>query len=432
MIEAGCRMVPTRTPISTSTFLATVIGNCLEFFDFGVYAYFAVMIGKVFFPVGSATGQLLLSFAAFGVGFVMRPLGAVILGAYADRAGRRAALTATILLMAIGTGIIAVTPSYASIGLAAPIAIVIARLLQGFSAGGEVGVATSYLVEVAAPGKRGLFGSLQSATQGIAAIGGASLGYGLARVLSDEALTQWGWRIPFALGLVIAPVGLIIRKQLPETMDEHAAKRSSVAVVRELLHARYARAVVLGMVGIIGPTVSTYVLGHYITSYAMTVLGMPTSTSMLVSIVSGVAVSFAALFGGWASDRVGRRALIILPRLALLLAVVPVFTAIVTARTPFALIAGISGLMVLHGASAAVLIVALPESFPRKVRSLGVAFVYAVSVSIFGGSASAIATWLVAATHSPMAPAWYLVATNAISLTALWFLHLPKPHESID
>ncbi|HSO36630.1 MAG TPA: MFS transporter [Labilithrix sp.] len=169
-------MVPTRTPISISTFLATVIGNCLEFFDFGVYAYFAVMIGKVFFPVGSATGQLLLSFAAFGVGFVMRPLGAVVLGAYADRAGRRAALTATILLMAVGTGIIAVTPSYATIGLAAPIAIVVARLLQGFSAGGEVGVATSYLVEVALPGRRGIFGSLQSATQGLASIGGAGLG----------------------------------------------------------------------------------------------------------------------------------------------------------------------------------------------------------------------------------------------------------------
>jgi MFS family permease len=425
-------MVPTRTPISISTFLATVIGNCLEFFDFGVYAYFAVMIGKVFFPVDSPTGQLLLSFAAFGVGFVMRPLGAVVLGAYADRAGRRAALTATILLMAVGTGIIAVTPSYATIGLAAPIAIVVARLLQGFSAGGEVGVATSYLVEVALPGRRGIFGSLQSATQGLASIGGAGLGYGLSLALSDAALTQWGWRIPFALGLVIAPVGLVIRKQMPETMDVHTAKRSSVAVIRELLHAQYARPIVLGILGIIGPTVSTYVLGHYITSYAMTVLGMPTSTAMLVSIVSGAVICFAAVLGGWASDRVGRRAIILLPRLALLFAVVPVFTAIVAARTPLSLVVGIASLMLLQASSAAVLIVALPESFPRNVRSLGVAFVYAVSVSIFGGSASAIATWLVAATHSPMAPAWYLVVTNLVSLIALWFLHLPKPHEAID
>ena len=425
-------MTPARTPISTTTFLATVIGNCLEFFDFGVYAYFAVMIGKVFFPVGSATGQLLLSFAAFGVGFIMRPLGAVILGAYADRAGRRAALTATILLMAIGTGLIAVTPGYATIGVAAPIAIVVARLLQGFSAGGEVGVATSYLVEVASPGRRGLYGSLQSATQGLAAIGGAALGYGLSLLLSDAALSQWGWRIPFAIGLVIAPVGLVIRKTLPETLDVATAERSSVAVIRELLHARYARPIVLGILGIIGPTVSTYVLGHYITSYAMTVLGMPTSTAMLVSVFSGTAVFVAALLGGWASDHLGRRSMIILPRVVLLFAVVPVFTFIVAARTPFALIAGISGLMALQGASAAVLIVALPESFPRHVRSLGVAFVYAVSVSIFGGSASAIATWLVASTHSPMAPAWYLVVTNAISLSALWFLHVPRPDEAID
>ena len=418
--------------LSTTTFLATVIGNCLEFFDFGVYAYFAVMIGKVFFPVSSPTGQLLLSFAAFGVGFIMRPLGAVILGAYADRAGRRAALTATIMLMALGTGIIALTPGYATIGVAAPIAIVVARLLQGFSAGGEVGVATSYLVEVASPGRRGIYGSLQSATQGLAAVGGASLGYGLSLLLSDAALTQWGWRIPFALGLVIAPVGLVIRKNLPETIDVDTAERSSVAVIRELLHARYARPIVLGILGIIGPTVSTYVLGHYITSYAMTVLGMPTSMAMLVSVFSGIVICFAALLGGWASDRIGRRAIIILPRLALLFAVVPVFTIIVATRTPFALIVGISGLMLLQASSAAVLIVALPESFPRNVRSLGVAFVYSVSVSIFGGSASAIATWLVASTHSPMAPAWYLVGTNLVSLIALWFLHLPRPDQALD
>ena len=251
-------------------------------------------------------------------------------------------------------------------------------------------------------------------------------------MLPEAALTQWGWRIPFALGLVIAPVGLVIRKSLPETIDVATAERSSIAVIRELLHARYARAIVLGILGIIGPTVSTYVLGHYITSYAMSVLGMPTSTAMLVSVFSGTAVCFGAVLGGWASDRVGRRAIIILPRVVLLFAVVPVFAAIVAARTPLSLIVGISSLMFLQAASAAVLIVALPESFPRHVRSLGVAFVYAVSVSIFGGSASGIATWLVAITHSPMAPAWYLVATNLVSLIALWFLHVPRPTDALD
>ena len=426
-------MTRAHTPLDTKTFIATVLGNALEFFDFGVYAFFAVMIGKVFFPVSSEAGQLLLSFSAFGMGFIMRPVGAIMIGSYADRRGRRAALTATILLMALGTAVIAFTPSYAAIGVAAPIAIVVARLLQGFSAGGEVGVATSYLVEVAPHGKRGLFGSLQGATQSVASVTGAGLGFGLSLVLSDAALTQWGFRVPFALGIVIAPIGLYIRKQLPETAHvEERGQRTTLHVIRDLFTKTSTRPIVLCMLGIIGPTITTYVLNSYMTSYAMTVLGMPTSTSMLVSIVSNVIGFGAALLGGWASDRVGRRPLIIWPRVVMLLGVVPVFSLILASRSAFALIAGVATLGFFHGLSSAALIVALPESFPRHVRSLGVGFVYAVSVSIFGGSASAMATWLVAATQSPMAPAWYLVVANMVSLVAVSFLRLPKPHEAID
>ena len=422
-----------RTHLDTKTFIATVLGNALEFFDFGVYAFFAVMIGKVFFPVSSPTGQLLLSFSAFGMGFIMRPVGAVLIGSYADRAGRRAALTVTILLMALGTAIIALTPSYASIGLAAPIAVVLARLLQGFSAGGEVGVATSYLVEVAPSGKRGIFGSLQGATQSAASVTGAGIGFGLSLALSDAALTQWGFRVPFALGILIAPIGLYIRKQLPETAHiETDGPRTSLHVIRDLFARTPARPIVLCTLGIIGPTITTYVLNSYMTSYAMTVLGMPTSISMLVSVVGSTIGFGAALLGGWASDRLGRRMLMIWPRVVVLVGVVPVFTLIIATRTAFTLVAGIGVLSFFHALSSAALIVALPESFPRHVRSLGVGFVYAVAVSIFGGSASAIATWLVASTHSPMAPAWYLVVANMVSLVAVSFLKLPKPHEAID
>jgi MFS family permease len=425
-------MSSSRTPISWTVFGATVIGNALEFFDFGVYAFFAVMIGKVFFPVDSPTGQLLLSFAAFGVGFIMRPIGAVVIGSYADRAGRRAALTVTIFFMAAGTGLIAVTPSYASIGVLAPISIVIARLLQGFSAGGEVGVATSYLVEVAPHGRRGMYGSLQTATQGVANIGGAAMGFGLSLVLSDRALTQWGWRVPFIFGLVIAPVGLFIRRQLPETADLAEVPRTSLHVIRDLLTKRLVRPMVLCGLSIVGATITSYVLVHYITSYAMTVLAMPTSTAMAVAVVSGITGCVASLLGGWLSDHVGRRWMMIAPRLVLLVLVVPVFGAIIAARTPFALIAGITLLTFFHATSGAAFIVAMPECFPRSVRSLGAGVVYAVSVTIFGGSASAIATWLVAVTHSAMAPAWYLVVANAVSLVALLALKVPRPNEAID
>lgn len=418
--------------LTRATFLATVIGNALEFFDFGVYAYFAVMIGKTFFPVSSPVGQLLLSFAAFAVGSVTRPLGAILIGAYGDRAGRRAALTLTILTMAAGTALIAITPSYDTIGVIAPISVVVARLLQGFSAGGEVGVATSYLVEVAPPGRRGLYGSLQSGTQSIAGFVAAGLGYGLSLLLSESALTQWGWRVPFALGLVIAPVGLYIRKQLPETMDKEAGPRTSVHVVRDLLTSKSVRPIVLGAIGIIGPTITTYVLSQYMTSYVLTVLHMPTSSGMLVSVFSLFFAFFAAVAGGIASDRAGRKLLMIVPRAILALAVVPTFGLIIASRTITTLVVGVTSLTILHALGSSALIVALPESFPRKVRSLGVGFVYSISVSIFGGTAPATATWLVATTKSPLAPAWYLVVANVISLLAVTFLVVPRPHETID
>ena len=415
-----------------TSFAATVIGNALEFFDFGVYAYFAVMIGKTFFPVSSALGQLLLSFAAFAVGSITRPLGAVLIGAYGDRAGRRAALTLTIMTMAGGTLLLAATPSYATIGVLAPISVVIARLLQGFSAGGEVGVATSYLVEVAPPGRRGLYGSLQSGTQAIASFAAALLGYGLSLLLSESALTQWGWRIPFFIGLAIAPVGLYIRKRLPETMDTNVGPRTSARVMRDLLKAEFVRPIVLGAIGIIGPTTTTYVLGQYMTSYVLTVLHMPTSIGMLVSVCTGFFAFFAALAGGIASDRVGRRWVMTAPRAILIVAVVPTFGFVISSRSIAVLLVGMSALMILHATSTTALIVALPEAFPRKVRSLAVGFVYSISVAIFGGTTPAVATWLVSVTKSPMAPAWYLVVTNVVSLLAVAFLVGPPPHESID
>ncbi len=215
----GSHFQPEHRRLGAIGVVAVVLGNALEFYDFGVYAAYAVLIGHAFFPTDSEFLSLLLSVATFGVGFVSRPLGGFFLGAYADRRGRKPAMTLTIALMALGTAIIGLLPSYAQIGIAAPILLVCARLVQGFSTGGELGASSIFLIESAPMGRKALTGSWQVASQGVAAIAVGLTGFLLARALSSEALDNWGWRIPFLLGIVIAPVGAYIRNRLHETLD---------------------------------------------------------------------------------------------------------------------------------------------------------------------------------------------------------------------
>ena len=212
-------------PVRRRVIIAAIIGTALEFYDFTTYALFATIIGRQFFPVASESGQLLLALATFGVGFVTRPLGAVILGAYADQAGRKAALTLSLALMVVGTALIALTPSYATIGLAAPVLIVLARLLQGFSAGGEIGAATTYILASAPASRRGLYGSWQTAVQGVAGLAGSLMGFGLSLTLSPDSMDAWGWRVPFLFGLLIGPVGLYLRKHMSESVSSPHRKR---------------------------------------------------------------------------------------------------------------------------------------------------------------------------------------------------------------
>ena len=233
--------------------VAVVIGNWLEFYDFIVYTFFAVMIGEAFFPGGNATAKLLASLATFGAGFLTRPIGAAIIGAYADRHGRRAALTITILLMAAASALVGLTPSYDQIGIAAPAILVFARLVQGFSCGGEVGPATTNLLESAPHHKRALFTAWQSYSQSLAVIFGSLIGLILAATLSKHGLYSWGWRVPFLLGIVIAPVGLYIRSRLPDTIEKHEAHASTVAVLDHLIRHHF-RAVILGILVVCGGT----------------------------------------------------------------------------------------------------------------------------------------------------------------------------------
>jgi MFS family permease len=406
---------------------ATVAGNALEFYDFLTYSTFAVYISHAFFPTGNAFVSLLLTLATFGVGFVTRPLGGLLIGAYADRAGRRPALMLTITLMTVGTLALVVTPSYASIGLLAPFILILARLVQGLALGGEVGPSTAVLLECAPTGRRALFVSWQPASQGIAVLAAGVAGFALSTILSQQQLAAWGWRVPFALGLVIVPVGLYIRRRLPETL-EVTGSRSSTAVL-SLLWRHHRRPLVLAITIIMCLTVSTYATG-YMTTYALTTLAMPASKAMFASIANGAVMAAGALLGGRLSDRFGVKPVMILPRVALAILVLPAFLLLLAVTTVGVLVFVTALLTLLSVLSAVATTAALAEMFPNEVRSSGVAIAYALSVTLFGGTTQFIIAWLIGMTGSRLSPAYYVIFTSAISLWAMF--KLPQPSTVIQ
>ncbi|MBN3812316.1 MFS transporter [Paraburkholderia sp. Ac-20347] len=405
--------------------VAATLGNALEFFDFTVYSFFALTIGKLFFPTMSSYGQLLASVATFGVGFVMRPLGGVVIGAYADRAGRKPAMTLTIFLMALGCTLIGLAPTYAQIGIAAPVIIVFARLLQGFSAGGEVGASTTLLIEAGTPANRGLLGSMQFASQGVGVSLGALTAAVLTTCLTPAALMSWGWRVPFLLGIAIAPIGMWIRRRIDEQAHVHAETTTNAKAarmpVRTVLRDHGARAA-LGTLLTIGSTVTAYVVTFYMPTYAIHELKVPAPTALLAGLVSGVVTFLVGPLAGWLSDRLSRRALIFWPRVAVVVLIYPAFLWLSSAPDAARLLITVGGLSVLLALQAAPSITMLPEMFPRAVRATGMAIVYSIGVAIFGGFAQAIATWLIKTTGNLLAPAWYVMACVAISCLVLPFI----------
>lgn len=398
---------------------ALVAGNALEFFDFLAYATFAVFIGRAFFPSDNAFVSLLLSLATFGVGFFMRPLAAVVIGAYADRTGRRPALMLSISLMAIGTLALAVTPSYSSIGLAAPVVLVIARIVQGIGLGGEVGPATAALLECARPGRRGFFTSWQGASQGMAVLAAGLSGVVLATILSKEQLADWGWRVPFVLGLLIVPVGLYIRRRLPETL-ESPGSHGGADVVR-VLWLRHRRSLVLSLLVAMCGTISFFVC-VYMTTYALTTLAMPASQAMLGTVVAGVVTAAGAIWSGLLSDRYGRKPVMIVSRVLLMIAIYPALWLLVDARTAWALVFVTTLLTLLTALSIWPSLTAITELFPNAVRSSGLSISYALSVSVFGGTAQYVFAWLIGTTGDPLSPAYYIILTSAIGLWAMFQL----------
>ena len=422
--HAGTAVSPQVLP--TKAVVAVVIGNWLEFYDFLVFTFFAVMIGEAFFPAETQIGRLLGALATFGVGFVTRPIGAAIIGPYADRVGRRAALTLTLLLMSLGSAIVALTPPYSQIGVAAPILLVIARLIQGFSCGGEVGPATTYLLESAPIEKRAAITAWQAYSQQLATIMGSGLGLILAMTLSREDLYAWGWRIPFLLGVLIAPVALYIRRQLPETIAEAQASRSTTAVLGELTR-HHARAVLFGILIICGGTISTYV-SNYMTTFAITTLGFGEAVATSLGLTGAVA-QIAGLAVGVYIDRFGRKRMLIASRVLFVLVLYPSYVILTAPQASPATVIAVNlflGFMFAVGIGAAYAFMA--EAFPQSVRSSGLSILYALGVAIFGGTTQFVVAWLIDVTGDPMVPAWYQMAAN---IAAIVGVALMAPHAEV-
>ena len=401
---------------------AAVVGNWLEFYDFGVYAYFSLQIGDTFFPTHTAFERLLFSLITFGVGFVFRPLGAVVFGRIADRAGRRPAMLASFFLMGAALVCFVLVPGYRQIGLAAPVLAVICRLVQGFALGGEVGPNSAFLVEAAPVGQRGFFGAWQSASQSLAGISAGAIGLASAHLLSAADMHDWGWRVALGIGALVLPFGLIVRRTLPETRHheepkldvhpDHVAGASQLAVL-----AGHWRVILLGVGLIAGATISTYVF-NFMTTYAQATLHMGVRTAMLIAITNGIAGFSASLFGGWLSDRVGRKPLMVWPRVLFLLLIWPVFTLVVKIREPALLLGLMAGLNFVANIALVPAFVALVEALRKDIRGIAVGTIYAVAVAVFGATTQPIVAWLDQVTGNPMAISWYLMAGALVGLIA--------------
>jgi MFS transporter, MHS family, proline/betaine transporter len=403
--------------------IATVLGNGLEWFDFTVYSFFAVTIARLFFPSGNELTSVLLAVATFGVGFFMRPVGGIVLGVYADRVGRKAALSLTILLMALGTALIGFAPTYEQAGIAAPLLIVAARLLQGFSAGGEMGGATAFLTEYAPPEQRAWYSSWIQSSIGFAVLLGAATGTFVTTVLSTEALHSWGWRVPFLIGILVGPVGYFIRSQIDETPAFSAveAQARENSPLKEVL-SQYPRETFASFSMVILWTVCTYVLLFYMPMYSVRALHLPQATGFASGMVGGLMILCCSPVVGKLADRFGRRVFLSGSAFAILVLAWPMFAWINHAPGLAALLVFQAVFGVLIAVYTGPILAALAEMFPTRVLSTGLSIAYNFAVTIFGGFAPFLITWLIARTGSNMAPALYVIVAAAISLVGTRFV----------
>lgn len=393
-------------------------GNFLEMYDFMVFGYYALAIGEAFFPGGTPFASLMLSLMTFGAGFLMRPLGAIVLGAYADQHGRRAGLLLTLGLMSLGILSIACVPGYASIGLLAPLLVLIGRLLQGFSAGMELGGVSVYLAEIAPADHKGFYVSWQSASQQVAVMFAALLGLVLSSRLSPEEMRLWGWRVPLLLGCAIVPLLFALRRSLQETAEFSTRRHhpGSAEILRSL-GANW-QIVLIGTLLVTMTTVSFYMITAYTPTFGSAVLHLAPVDTLLVTLCVGASNLFWLPVMGALSDRIGRRAPLLACSLLMLLSAYPVMNWLVAAPSFARLLASELWLSFLYGSYNGAMVVLLTEIMPRQVRTSGFALAYSLATAVFGGFTPAICTALIQLTHNRAVPGLWLSLAAACGFTA--------------
>jgi metabolite-proton symporter len=383
-------------------------GNFLEMYDFMVYAYYASYIAREIFPSSNAYASLMLTLGTFGAGYLMRPLGAVVLGAYIDRVGRRAGLILTLFLMAIGTLVIACTPGYRTIGIVAPIVVLLGRLLQGFSAGVEVGGASVYLSEMATPGHRGFYCAWQSASQQIAVVFAALLGVALSALLPPETMLQWGWRVPFIIGCLIVPLLFWLRRSLAETEVFLAQKRHpGISEILASLASNW-KIVFIGVLLSTMTTVSFYLITAYTPTYGIEVLHLTSRQSLLVTFCVGMSNFFWLPTGGAISDKIGRRPMLILITVAAIVTAYPAMLWLVSDPSTARLLIVELWLSMFFGVYNGAMIPHLAEIMPPEIRTSGFSLAFSLATAIFGGFTPFVCTYLIHETGNRAMPALWL------------------------
>lgn len=393
-------------------------GNFLEMYDFMVFGYYASAIAKAYFPAGSEFASLMLTLMTFGAGFLMRPVGAIVLGAYIDRHGRRQGLLLVLALMAVGTLAVAFTPTYGSIGLAAPIIVLIGRLIQGVSAGVELGGVSVYLAEIAPPGRRGFYCSWQSGSQQVAVMFAAVVGLVTSSVLGGAAMDQWGWRVPFIVGCLLIPFLFVIRSRIEETEAFLSQKRPEFIEMLRTAASNWA-IILRGAMMAVMTTVFFYMITAYTPTFGSKVLSLTATDSLIVTVCVGLSNFMMLPLMGALSDRVGRQPLLFSATILALIIGYPIMAWLVAAPSFARLMTAEVTLALIYGCYNGAFIVYMTEMMPARVRTVGFSLAYSLATAIFGGFTPAVSTYLIDVTGNKAMPGAWLALAALIALVAV-------------